>query len=319
MDSQPATQPAPAAKAARSSASLVIWVVLVSGMLLMLYAPMLIWMGERGSRISQLSTGGVLVLFTMAICVKSTLQRVGFHPSLCSEGLILLGLAIGVVVVAGRLPLLAFPMMLLSLCLALAALVAFLFGWNGVGNFMPALGGIFMFGLLASLVPSLDWPLRATAARYATEFLRTIGVPVQLALDLREAPEIVMIVDARAYIVATECNGFGLLVSAFLLTAILIFYVRLTWLKSLALLLLAGPIAIVFNFLRIVSIILVTPRLPIPYMVIHEVLGVIFYYLGLGLIWLIANQWRKQQALAPTPAEAPPAAAVVHGETPCKS
>ena len=43
-------------------------------------------------------------------------------------------LAIGVVVVAGRLPLLAFPMMLLSLCLALAALVAFLFGWNGVGG-----------------------------------------------------------------------------------------------------------------------------------------------------------------------------------------
>jgi exosortase/archaeosortase family protein len=50
------------------------------------------------------------------------------------------------------------------------------------------------------------------------------------------------------------------------------------------------PIAIVCNFLRIVSICLVAPRVRLPYGFVHETLGLIFYFLGLGMIWLAARR-----------------------------
>jgi len=98
-------------------------------------------------------------------------------------------------------------------------------------------------------------------------------------------------VGKQVFVVATECNGFGLLTSALLVATILMFRYRLAWLDKLGLLALAIPIAIGSNFLRIVSICLVAPRTALPYGLVHEVLGVLFYYLGLGLIWLIATRY----------------------------
>jgi len=54
---------------------------------------------------------------------------------------------------------------------------SFLFGGVGARQFLPALGAFFVFGLLAGLVPTLDWPLRAMAARYAGGLLVTMARP----------------------------------------------------------------------------------------------------------------------------------------------
>ena len=181
-------------------------------------------------------------------------------------------------------------MAVFSFCASFAAIIAFLFGRAGVRQFLPALGGFFVFGLLVGLFPTLDWPLRAMAARYAFALLTTLGTPVQLAIAPGQPAELVLAVGNRLFRVATECNGFGLLTSSLLLATILAFQYRLLWLNKIGLLAIAIPAAIVCNFLRIVSICLVAPRTSLPYPVVHETLGVIFYFAGLALVWRAARR-----------------------------
>jgi exosortase/archaeosortase family protein len=128
------------------------------------------------------------------------------------------------------------------------------------------------------------------AARYAGGLLVTMGSPVKIALEQGQPPQLLLYVKDRIFVVATECNGFGLLTSALIVATILAFQNRLPWMEKLLLWAVSIPIAITFNFLRIVSICLVAPRTTLPYGFVHETLGLVFYFLGLGLIWKVARR-----------------------------
>jgi len=94
-----------------------------------------------------------------------------------------------------------------------------------------------------------------------------------------------------------------LLTSALIVATILVFQYRLPWVEKLSLWAVSVPIAISFNFLRIVSICLVAPRTTLPYGFVHETLGLVFYFSGLALIWKIARRAkspRKKRAEAPS-------------------
>jgi exosortase/archaeosortase family protein len=88
--------------------------------------------------------------------------------------------------------------------------------------------------------------------------------------------------------VAAECNGFGLLTSSVLVAAVLGFLYRLDGLGKAGLLLLAVPMAILFNTLRIVGICLAATHVALPYDLVHEGIGAVFYAAALGLLWLLA-------------------------------
>ena len=86
----------------------------------------------------------------------------------------------------------------------------------------------------------------------------SLGSPAQrrevLALEQGQPPQLLLYVKDRIFVVATECNGFGLLTSALIMATILVFQYRLPWVEKLSLWAMSVPIAISFNFLRIVSI-----------------------------------------------------------------
>ncbi len=185
--------------------------------------------------------------------------------------------------------------MLVSFCVSFAAVVSFLFGRQGVRCFLPALGAIVVFGIMAVMFPGLDWPLRTLAGRYAAGFLDWLGFPVKLAVNTQGAPELLMLVPQRVFVVATECNGFGLLVSSIMLVTILVFQWRVPLLNAVGLYLLAVPIAVLSNMLRIVSIVILAPRLPVNYDLLHETLGLIFYYAALIAIWMLAEMRRQPE------------------------
>ncbi len=186
-----------------------------------------------------------------------------------------------------------FPLVLISFCISFAAIVSFMFGRRGVLYFLPSLFAVVVFGVMALLFPGLDWPLRAAAGRYAAELLNALNFPVQLAVTTQGAPEFLLIAPKQAFVVATECNGFGLLVSSIMLVTILIFQFRLPLVNACGLLILAAPIAIFSNMFRIVTIVMLVPRLPISYNLLHETLGLIFYYAALGAIWILAENRRE--------------------------
>ena len=277
-------------------------VIAIGGLIALLYIPLLHWLGWMTLHRQQLANGALLVVIALAICVRDAVGKLRLQPQFGCLGIGLLALGFFYLWLEGRSRVWLLPLVLLSFCFAFAGVMSFLFGREGTKQFVPALGAFFVFGVLVGLFPKLDWPLRAMAGRYAGGLLAAMGVPVKLALAEGQPPQLLLTVKGQIYQVATECNGFGLLMSSLIVATVLAFQNQMPGLSKLGLLALAVPVAIGCNFLRIVSICLVATRVPLPYGFVHESLGLIFYFLGLGLIWKIAGgqeMRRDVQAQAP--------------------
>lgn len=158
-------------------------VVAVSILIGLLYVPLLYWLGRMTLLTQQLLNGAALVLIALAICVRDAVDELRVAPQISNAGIGLVALALGCLWLGSRWQGWLLPFLLLSACLAFAGIVSFLFGKVGVRQFLPALCAFFVFGLLVGLVPTLDWPLRAMAGRYAGGLLTALGAPVKLALE----------------------------------------------------------------------------------------------------------------------------------------
>ena len=105
---------------------------------------------------------------------------------------------------------------------------------------------------------------------------------------------------------AQECNGFGLLGGALMLTLMLSIYRRVGVLN--AIMLLAGSVVMAFiaNILRIVIIVLLAPHVP-SYTVMHEAVGITVFYGALGLLfWLVIGFGRDPIKDRPPPLDDEP-------------
>jgi len=288
-----------------------LWVVLAIGVLIgLLYVPLLHWLGSKTLHTQQLLNGALLVVFALAICVRDAVDKLRFTVQISNLGISLIVLALLCFWLAARWKFWMLPLVLLSACLAFAGIVSFLLGKAGVRQFLPAVSAFFVFGVLVGLVPTLDWPLRELAARYAGGLLAAFGVPVRIALENGRPAQLLLSVENHVFVVATECNGFGLLTSSLIVATTLAFLHRLPWLEKLSLWAVSIPIAIVCNFLRILSICLVAPRAPLPYGFVHETLGMVFYFLGLGLIWKLAGRYNPPARHRPQISDQSPNTAV---------
>jgi exosortase/archaeosortase family protein len=270
----------------------VLMVVAIGVLIGLLYLPLLHWLGSTTIHTQQLLNGALLVVLALVYCVRDAAYDLRPAPQISNQGIGLVAFALGCLWLGTKWQAALLPLVVLSACLSFAGVVSFLFGRVGARQFLPALGAFFVFGILAGLVPTLDWPLRAMAGRYAGAFLAAMGASVKLALENGQPPRLLLDVKDHVFVVATECNGFGLLTSALIVATILAFRNRLPWMEKLSLWAVSVPIAIGFNFLRIVSICLIAPRTTLPYGFVHEALGMVFYFLGLGLIWKIAGRYK---------------------------
>ncbi|WP_309396842.1 exosortase/archaeosortase family protein [Cerasicoccus maritimus] len=140
----------------------------------------------------------------------------------------------------------------------------------------------FMF--LALSLPILDWPLRALAGRGSMNLLAKLGVGAELQLVNIPSPELVLNVAGRPFIVAAECNGFGLLSASILLAILLAIYRKLNALDFSLVIILTVVTAFIANTLRILVIVLLAPKVE-NYLLMHEIVGLIFFYSALGFLW----------------------------------
>ncbi|MGE9295413.1 MAG: exosortase/archaeosortase family protein [Puniceicoccales bacterium] len=168
--------------------------------------------------------------------------------------------------------------------LALASLVRFTLGPVAAKAARGFIVAFTVFMLLALALPLVDWPMRALAGRGSLEFLRFIGQGAQLELVQTPQPALILAVEGRPFHVAAECNGFGLLTSSILLTVLLAIYRRLKALDFCLVLGLALFTAFIGNTLRILVIVLLAPHID-NYMLMHEIVGLIFFYGALAFLW----------------------------------
>src|SRR5262245_52591742 len=77
-------------------------VLLIGTLLSLVYLPLLLWLGKTTLRTEQLSTGGLLVLFAIVICMRDALEKLRVEPNLNNHGLGLLLAAFACLWLVGR-------------------------------------------------------------------------------------------------------------------------------------------------------------------------------------------------------------------------
>jgi exosortase/archaeosortase family protein len=129
--------------------------------------------------------------------------------------------------------------------------------------------------------------------------LNLFGQSTQLGLVGQEAgpPMLILMVNEHPFHVASECNGFGVIMTSLLLALLLAIYRRLN-VFDLGLNILAGVIiGFIFNILRIVIIVLLAPSMMEHYDLMHEIVGGLTYWACLVLVWVSLNGPTEPEAV----------------------
>lgn len=202
-------------------------------------------------------------------------------------------------VLAAGAALLQHPILFLAgLVAAAGGIVACAFGGRAFQRTLPLLAVFALLILFVLLFPILDWPLRQMAGVESARFLKVLGLAPHLVVSAGPPVKLSLITGDHSFIVATECNGFGLISSSLLLGTILLLYRRASWWRYPLLLPLCIVVAFVFNFLRISIIVLLAPSFPRHYDLLHEIVGLIALYSGLGLVWVFTG--KQVKSISPT-------------------
>jgi exosortase/archaeosortase family protein len=176
-------------------------------------------------------------------------------------------------------------------CCALTAAVRFTFGEGTRQLTRTVAGTLCAFLLLSTFMAPLDWPLRSTAGKWSAYVLELIGQSTELGLfgQAGEPPILVLMVNEQPFHVASECNGFGVIITSLLIALLLAIHRRLS-IFDLCLNLLAGAIiGFMFNIVRIVIIVLLAPSMMEHYHLMHEIVGGFTYWACLILAWISLN------------------------------
>lgn len=173
-------------------------------------------------------------------------------------------------------------------CCALAAAVRFVFGPGTLRLTRTVAITLAVFLLISLWMAPLDWPLRALAGQWSESALSWIGQDAALGLYTPKAgpPMLILLVNEHPFHVASECNGFGVILTSLLLAVLLSIHRRLSLLGIARCLVLGLALGFVFNILRIVIIVLLAPALMDHYDLMHEIVGGLTYWACLVFVWL---------------------------------
>lgn len=184
-----------------------------------------------------------------------------------------------------------------AFALAVAGCVRALFGAESFPRFRPLVAGVAALLVIIVAFPVLDWPLRQLAGAGSARVLAALGLAPQLALAGTEAdPQLILSVAKGHFLVATECNGFGLITSGALVAILAGGIAGRSWRMVALLVPAAMAIGFVANVARILVISTTARYFPGHYDVLHEVVGTLALWGGLGLVGWLA--WRPSSAEA---------------------
>lgn len=174
-----------------------------------------------------------------------------------------------------------------------AAVVAFGLAFFDRRRYVYAAGGAFYaFSVLSFFVRAFDLPLRVLAGKLSAWILSLMNSSVALIAYGGDSPQIALKVDGRSYLVATECNGFGIISGCIILAVVCaIFRKNISAIKRAAIVAFCAVFAYVFNSFRIVAIICLAPIVGQDnYHFMHESAGYFFFALALLGVWGISRR-----------------------------
>lgn len=286
---EPATAPPPTAAGSRWLA----WLLVVCTAVV--FWPVTRWIVAETAARQQIRQAFILLAAAAALVGWRNRHQLKITGDVCNRSLALLALAfafVGAAAFTGW-SLLVLP----GLTLGLAGSLQALFGAGSYRFLKPLVAGVTALVVIILLFPLLDWPLRQLAGVEAARVLMACKITPQLTLAGTAAdPQLLLTVGPQTFLVATECNGFGLITSSALLVLLAAGICNRSRLVIAALIPVAMVIGFVMNLLRILVISLSAPHFPGYYHQMHEVVGTIALWIGLGLVgWLSWRPARTQE------------------------
>ena len=149
-------------------------------------------------------------------------------------------------------------------------------------------GGFAAFSVVSLALGFVDLPLRILAGRAAGWLISMFGTKVSLLFYKGEVPQIALYANGHPYLVATECNGFGIISSCLILAILAALFRRGLSMRGRVGVVAAG-IAVGFaaNTLRIVCIIGASLCFGDKfYYIYHEAIGYAFFG---GAVYLVSK------------------------------
>lgn len=268
------------------------YVLLLLGATAALFWPASWWIAQQTLANEQLRQSFLLLLFAAVVLWVEHRQTLTPLLEVSRRGIVLLAGAFLLMGAGLLFPVPYFP--LAALALALVAFVHVLFGDRGLKLTLPWIAGFAAFLIFVFVFHLLDWPLRRMAGLQAAKVLALLGNEVQLGEVSQPRGMLVLSVNERLYEVAGECNGFGLISTSAVLALILLVSRPLpVWWKAVGVLL-AFVSGFIFNLLRILGIVTFAPYFPDHYGFLHETIGLIALFGGLGFVWWLLAGKKKE-------------------------
>ena len=264
----------------------VFFLVVILAVTVIAYGPMLGGVWEVSFRTTQALNAYVLLAVAFYDAVRSVVRTQPFHLAVNLHGLLLFGLsclALATASVTG-----VWPFAVLGLCLNVGALISFCFGREGVRAFYPVLAGFGALVAMVVLVPQFDGWLRLVAGMVSAWGLPILGIRADMVVQ-QDPFQVILVAErgAGVFNVATECNGFGIVLSSVVVTLVLSLRRRIAFPGVGLLLMGAVGLGLAFNVIRIVAIAVASLRTDIPYGLIHEGLGTGVYLLALAAVYAL--------------------------------
>lgn len=260
--------------------------------------PVTRWLVEETAARAQIRQAAILLGAAAGLVVWQHRDELRIKGDLCNRTLLLVAGAFAAVALAG---IAGWNWLVLpGFALALAGCLQALFGAVGYRYFRPLVAGVAALFVIIIAFPVLDWPLRQLAGVGSGLVLHHLGLAPNLTLTgTAQDPQLVLSVAGGHFLVATECNGFGLITSGALVAILAGGIAGRRWWTIMALVPAGLAIGFVFNLLRILVISTTARYFPGHYDVLHEIAGTLALWAGLGLIGWIA--WRPAGAASLQP------------------
>lgn len=252
------------------------------------YAPMLSSVFRLSLRTTQALNAFVLIVFAFLEAFRIAWRESGFVPRVNGSGFLLFCLACLLLTASSLLAL--WPLAVLALCFNLAALCAFAFGRSGVAAFTPALAALGAAVALLIMIPGADVWLRMLAAKCAAPVLDLLDIKTQILVA--DSPFRVGLWVEKGHVlfdVATECNGFGIILSSVVMAIIVSWRHAYSWPLRAGVTAGAAVLGLGFNVVRIVAIGWTSLNTTMDYKLIHEGLGSVLYFVALGVVYAVAS------------------------------
>ncbi len=293
----PASKPDPAASGADRRAILSAWVLVAATAAV--FWPVTRWIMAEAVAREQIRQAFILLVAAVALVIWKYWPRLRVTGESGNRALMLVALAFALVGTAG---LAGWSVLVLpAFALAVAGCLQALFGVESFRYFRPLVAGVGALLVIIVAFPVLDWPLRQLAAVGSTQLLAALRLAPQLTLAGTSAdPQLVLSVAEGHFLVATECNGFGLITSGALVAILAGGIAGRRWWAVTLLVPAALVTGFVVNVLRILSISTTARYFPDHYDALHEIVGTLALWGGLGLVGWLA--WRPPQIEAAAPA-----------------